>query len=61
MIEPQPRRSAWHAETGRLMLSGPGWHGIGTLEEWEGRRQEIAAAILRVRSTTTGPFKPIGA
>ncbi|WP_428031472.1 hypothetical protein [Ancylobacter sp.] len=46
---PQPRRSAWHAQTGRLMLCGPGWHGIGTLEEWEQRRREIDAAIQRVR------------
>lgn len=58
-IPPGPRRSAWHAETGRLMLSGPGWHGIGTLEEWEKRRQEIAAAIHRVRSEADGPALPI--
>lgn len=43
MNEPEPLRVAYYAPAGRLMLSGPGWDGIGTLDEWEAR----ARAIMR--------------
>lgn len=44
-----PLRVSFDRPTGRLLLSGPGWSGIGTLEESEERRRVIDAAIMRVR------------
>ncbi|MBS9476257.1 hypothetical protein [Ancylobacter radicis] len=47
-------RAAYHAPLDRLMLSGPGWSGIGTPEQWE----ERARLILReVRRRKADPYE----
>lgn len=47
---PRPERAAYDAPTGRLLLSGPGWSGIGALDEWEERARFILRAVARQRA-----------
>lgn len=49
-------RADFDKPTGRLLIVGPGWHGIGTLEEWEARAQAIMREVTRRRlATYEGP------
>lgn len=42
-------RSSFHEPTGRLMLEGPGWAGIGTPDEWEERARAIMREVTKRR------------
>lgn len=50
-------RAAYHAPVDRLLLSGPGWSGIGTPDEWRERARLILRAVERVErpAQPTGP------
>ena len=41
--------ASFHAPTGRLMLQGPGWSGIGTPDEWEERARLIMREVRKRR------------
>lgn len=40
---------AYYAPVDRLILSGPGWNGIGTPDEWEARARAIMREVTRRR------------
>lgn len=42
-------RVAYHPPTNRLLFEGPGWHGIGTPDEWEARARLILREVTRRR------------
>lgn len=49
-------RADFDKPTGRLLIAGPGWHGIGTLEEWEARARAIMREVTHRRlATYEGP------
>lgn len=45
---------AYDVPTGRLLVEGPGWSGIGTLLEWEQRMLAIRKVIVRQRIAAYG-------
>jgi len=52
-------RASFDAQTGRLLIEGPGWWGIGTLVEWEERLRELRHVLIRQRlASYEGPDWP---
>ncbi|WGD29854.1 hypothetical protein AncyloWKF20_19200 [Ancylobacter sp. WKF20] len=49
--------AAYHGPVDRLLISGPGWSGIGTPDQWEERARLILREVRRVRKAAppTGP------
>jgi hypothetical protein len=51
-------RAAYDAPTGLLIISGPGWDGIGTPDQWEERARFILREVRRLRDAAQ-PAGPV--